>query len=69
MSGNRGRLMVRQREMTRSIRAFKAAGFENVRVDVSRDGYSITSVNGGERQEPHPDTAKDAADVVAERLK
>ena len=44
----------RQSDITRAIRAARAAGVENVRVDISRDGTTISIIVGGEAPKEEP---------------
>jgi hypothetical protein len=56
-----------QRDLARAFRAARQAGVD-VQVNITRDGtLNVVPVSGA--QERRTGTAKDAADVVAERLR
>ena len=57
----------RQRDVSRALRAAKEAGLDNVRVEFPREGgFNLVQINDPEARS---NIAKNAADVVAERLK
>jgi hypothetical protein len=50
MSGRRGPCTFRQTDVTRALRAARAAGFEHVRVEIDKDGkIAIVAGNGVDR--------------------
>jgi hypothetical protein len=50
MSGRRGPCTFRQSDVTRALKAARAAGFEQVRVEVDTDGkIAIVAGNGADR--------------------
>jgi hypothetical protein len=64
MSGRRAPCTFRQTDVTRALRAARAAGFERVRIEIDREG-KITIVAGG-----RDDTADEVLDasVLSERI-
>jgi hypothetical protein len=57
----------RQRDVSRPLRAAKEAGLDNVRIEFPREGgFNLVQIS---ESEARSNIAKNAADVVAERLK
>ena len=57
----------RQRDVSRALRAAKEAGLDNVRIEFPREGgFNLVTVS---ESEARSGIAKNAADVVAGRLK
>lgn len=63
MSGRRGPSTFRQTDVTRALKAARAAGFEHVRVEVDTDGRIILIV-GRVGEEPTETHASEAPDDV-----
>jgi hypothetical protein len=61
MSGRRGPCTFRQTDVTRALRAVRAAGFEHVRVEVDTDGRIILIAGnvGAELTATHPSETPD----------
>jgi hypothetical protein len=64
-----GPVRFREREASRAIRAAEKAGLTVGRIEVSADGrFSLVISRGNQEAAPENGVAKNAADVVANRL-